>query len=1456
MVRRTWAAGAAATAMAVVALCASAQAAIVHKFEPGPTAQISKEASACTGPGSVTGPLEWLGAGMLTVDEGALWVADAREGAASAGEGARVDEFNASTGACLGQLKYPSANEKLYRGGIAIGHSTGEREAYVGLSEYASTRGVVAVFGPSGAVQHVWTGANTPDGSFAHSSPGQHAEINGVAADEDHSLSDWASGDVIVATERGLVDVFKPTAGGAEPPPENVWQLRGTCGTVGTVCSGAGVVAFANPHAVAVDQETGELFVVDVRENEATHILEASIDMFMPVGLAGEYQYEGRLTPAEGASAITGQVTGLAVDGGEVYLSRFTPTGEAVVEQFSIAEDKRVGRMSGTNSEPFAHAEAVAIDPVTHRVYVADHHSQEIEGSASAIDVFGPGLVVPDVTTSNASAVTASTAVLHGTVDPQNAGEATCEFEYGVGGDFGGIAECAHSVPNGNAAIAVSSQEVTGLRPGTTYRYRLAAANGNGRNAGTCPEDCGEFVTKGPGIGEVSADHVTSTSARLHAVIDPNGAATSYFFQYGREGAPFEGHIPAGPGTALGAGNEALQVPAVDIGGLAPETRYRYRVVAVSEVEVSPGTVESHEFTGPDEAFTTQGRAVTGLPDGRQWEMVSPTIKKGALIEPINSIFGSNGDVIQAAAAGGAIAYVADTPTEAEPLGADNGTELISTREVAGWRTRNLTVPHVGPTDGSLGPGNEYRLFSADLSMAIVEPFGAFDPSISEEASEPTAFLHRSFEGDGAPCDSHCYRPLTTGCPSPEEEAKGRPCPPAVRASANVPAGTKFGEFGNKNGQLPFQEAGERCPPMLTCGPQFVGASTNAEHVVLSSSVALTAQAIPNELHAASLYEWNYTPGAAASGSLALLSILPEAEGGAPAGDAALGKTNVNARNAISSDGAHVFFSFSSGKLYMRDVATAKTIRLDLPEAGCEGCGLGPANAVFEDASSDGTRALFTDTQRLTANAGARGVKPDLYECRIVADACQISDLTPKAADGASAWVQGDIPGASEDGEWVYFVADGALENSGTPVPGAVHGDCEGERTLNEAFASKEGQAAAASRSCNLYAVHDGVTSLVAVISGADLPDARPVDLSRMTSRVSPNGKWLAFMSERGLTGYNTTDARSGQPDEEVYIYDAAAAELHCASCDPTGARPIGAEYAPASGPTGRAPVAIVGGTDIWPQSQWLAALLPGWTRYHLTTARYQSRYLSNDGRLFFNGRDPVTPQAINENWNVYEWEPSGVRAGSESACSNATPGYDAATKGCIALISSGESSDESGFLDASESGGDVFFMTTSKLSPSDTDNSYDVYDAHECTSLAPCQPAPPPPAAPCASSDSCRSAPSSPPGVFGPPASALFSGSGNVNTTLRPGATAQTRQQMLAKAVAACRKKSPSSRRSCEARARAKYGTTKQKLAAALQMCRKGHRTKSERVLCERRARKRYASRSAKNARRTGGDS
>jgi hypothetical protein len=220
----------------------------------------------------------------------------------------------------------------------------------------------------------------------------------------------------------------------------------------------------------------------------------------------------------------------------------------------------------------------------------------------------------------------------------------------------------------------------------------------------------------------------------------------------------------------------------------------------------------------------------------------------------------------------------------------------------------------------------------------------------------------------------------------------------------------------------------------------------------------------------------------------------------------------------------------------------------------------------------------------------------------------------------------------------------------------------------------------------------------------------------------------------------------------------------------------------------------------VW-EGHWLAASIPGWTKVNIGHALYQSRYLSDSGRLFFNSATPLVPSDGNGLEDVYEYEPDGA-------------GGCTLSSGCVGLISSGGSSEESAFMDASADGSDVFFLTSAQLLPTqDTDNAYDLYDAHLCSSAAPCAPqaAATPPQ--CATADACRAAPPPEPDLFGAPASQTFSGAGNppLPTPAPVKPKPLTRAQKLANALKACRKdKGKKKRVACERSARKRYGPPK----------------------------------------------
>jgi hypothetical protein len=87
-----------------------------------------------------------------------------------------------------------------------------------------------------------------------------------------------------------------------------------------------------------------------------------------------------------------------------------------------------------------------------------------------------------------------------------------------------------------------------------------------------------------PVVTTGGAANITPTSVVLNATVNPKGAATTYFFQYGT--TVIYGALT--PSTAVGSGNAGVHVAAA-ITGLAPATTYHYRVVAQNSKGLTRG---------------------------------------------------------------------------------------------------------------------------------------------------------------------------------------------------------------------------------------------------------------------------------------------------------------------------------------------------------------------------------------------------------------------------------------------------------------------------------------------------------------------------------------------------------------------------------------------------------------------------------------------------------------------------------------------------------------------------------------------------------------------------------------------------------------------------------------------------------------------------------------------------
>lgn len=485
-------------------------------------------------------------------------------------------------------------------------------------------------------------------------------------------------------------------------------------------------------------------------------------------------------------------------------------------------------------------------------------------------------------------------------------------------------------------------------------------------------------------------------------------------------------------------------------------------------------------------------------------------------------------------------------------------------------------------------------------------------------------------------------------------------------------------------------------------------------------------------------------------GQLALVNVLP---GNATvAGLPSFASVSPDAYG-VSNDGSRVFWQ-AGGKLYVR-VDGSHTLEV--------------AAGEFLAASPEGTRVLLKSGKLFALNGAGTA-----YEESV--------DLT----EGQNGFL--GVAGTSEDLSKIYFV-DGAALATAPEAGSCSSGSGQPEKEELEGKVPP-------GHGCNLYSYEAGASvRFIATLSAGDgataghaLQDWNASPAGR-TAEASPDGRFLAFGSIIRLTGYYNRGPCGRETSKvgetliiesvcpEAFLYDSVTDRVVCASCDPTGQAPLGPTTLRMSG--GAQPA------------------LP------------QVRYLTDEGRLYFDSGDSLSARDTNEGVeDVYEHEPQG--AGKEGSCPR--------EEGCVFLISAGTGSVDSNLVAVDQTGKNVFFDTRAQLSLRDKDELLDVYDAREGGGLggetevanAECQ------------GEACQSAPQPP--LFSNPGSTTFSGAGN-----------------LVSSPAASKSKSKATGKR----------TSGGKLATELRACRH-KRAKRKRAVCERNARKRAGKASARGATRS----
>ncbi len=194
----------------------------------------------------------------------------------------------------------------------------------------------------------------------------------------------------------------------------------------------------------------------------------------------------------------------------------------------------------------------------------------------------------PKATSSAATNSTQSSLTLSGSVNPEGQ-QTTYWFEYGTTSSYG-FETGPVSVGAGTADVTASAV-VAGLAPGATYHFRLVAFSAGGTALGA---DETATTTTPPAVVTENASKPDSSSAVLNALVNPDGRATTYYFQYGTTTGYGLETLP----VAVGSGSSSVAVHRHPEGLLA-STTYHYRVVAQSSGGITYGADKTFITAGP-----------------------------------------------------------------------------------------------------------------------------------------------------------------------------------------------------------------------------------------------------------------------------------------------------------------------------------------------------------------------------------------------------------------------------------------------------------------------------------------------------------------------------------------------------------------------------------------------------------------------------------------------------------------------------------------------------------------------------------------------------------------------------------------------------------------------------------------------------------------------------------------
>ena len=1177
--------------------------------------------------------------------------------------------------------------------------------------------------------------------------------------------------------------------------------LAALCGLIGTLALGAcpasatnshvqtlqsapfsQAKAFGGPSGVAVDQETGNLYVLDRTNNV--------VDIFGGEGGAPTGGAPTQIVAlAQGAVSLAvdsacwhhqPRLTGAECEAfdpsnGDVYVANVY---EGTVYKYRLNSVSKEYEAAGT-LEVGGEVEGVAVDDEGN-VYVAGYSFQtvfvfdaagsrigEIEQSTikkpGYVAVGKPGVIYLAEYSGGVARIeagpTGSLVQSESMIAEAESGKAVAVNEQGsLYSDSGSsvrefdsagtkTAEFGAGALTGSRGVAVDDES----------DYVYATDSGQGRVVAFKPA-----VVAEPNVGPVSS-FPSASSAVLEGTVNPDGTTVSGCeFEYGTTPGVYSGKAPCSPSPPL-TGEQPLSV-STTIAGLTQGTTYYYRLSVTNE----NGPVDSNEskfflpltvkIEGESASFVETNAA-----------MLEATVNPGGAQTAYHFEYGKS-----------AGSYEASVPIPDRDIAAG----LAGVRVSAG-------VVHLTP-----GTTYHYRVVASNgLPGGVAGLDQTFTTTVAEGTGSPVACSNEKVRGEQAGGlelpDCRAYEQV-----SPPDKNGNDILVGLARSSASGDAVTydSGGSFAQPHGsEIQSRYISQRSANGWTTeniSPPYAGQKTDLytpfesllftpelSRGVLRSFYTQLPSGAPGpfiDFYAADFktgaYEKiNYVEPKQAS-SYNDYYEAPVLEGGS----SDLGRVVFEQTGKLTAGAAEEFlqaYDWFEGQLHLLSISPSGT-----PFKGESFIGGGGGNVeagagkVWHAVSGDGRRVFF-------GGAEEEYEVPQLYlrenpeqpqspvvagKCAVPADACTVEVSASQREPHDSNGVQlASFAGASADGSRVFFTSrseltgdafTGGSDNASNLYEydvetGQLHDltvdteDTAGAAVLDVVSAAEDGsyvyfvaeggklasnENAQSERAVtgkpNLFVYHAGQVRFIATLAGGG---AEGNDSQDWNAEGGPLGNAARASADGTHLAFESVRSLTGydnQPAKPGGCEGERCREVYL--YDAQNERLVCASCDPnGARPVGPAELGGLGNS-----AEWARSIIFG-------PALYVDNNLSGDGsRLFFESPDPLVRSDSNSRRDVYEYENGRVRP-----------------------VSDVRGGSDSFFLDASPSGNDVFIATADQLVGADRDGLIDVYDARIDGGFA--EQAPPPE---CDNGDSCRTPISPQPGVYGAPSSATLAAHGN----------------------------------------------------------------------------------------------